>query len=402
MKLKKLLAALMALTIVAGASTVSVRPVNIFSLTASAEGDEYTEGTYGYMTYEKYDDHIEITGCDESAEGELIIPNEIEGLPVTSIGNEAFYFCYCLESIIIPDSVTSIGAYAFDLCSSLESITIPESVTSIGESAFHYCSSLESIIIPDSVTSIGNKAFSRCTNLTAVTLSNSLTSIEKGTFSICASLETIIIPESVTSIGEDAFYLCASLETIIIPDSVTSIGDMAFEACYDLTSITIPCSVTSIGYRAFYECSSLESIIILNPDCDIFDEELTISGYDNENRCYYFNGIIYGYENSTAQAYAEKYGYKFESLGEAPVIEPKFKLGDTNSDGKVDATDASYILSLYAKISTSSEAPTEFEWAVCDVDGDGRIDATDASTVLAYYSYVSTGGDLSFEYYLKM
>jgi hypothetical protein len=41
---------------------------------------------------------------------------------VTSIGEAAFAACYCLESIVIPDSVTSIGDYAFGECNSLESI----------------------------------------------------------------------------------------------------------------------------------------------------------------------------------------------------------------------------------------------------------------------------------------
>lgn len=67
--------------------------------------------------------------------------------PVTSIGDYAFYDCYSLESIDIPDSVTSIGDSAFSNCSSLKSIDIPNSVTSIGDQAFDACSSLKSVVI---------------------------------------------------------------------------------------------------------------------------------------------------------------------------------------------------------------------------------------------------------------
>ncbi len=59
------------------------------------------------------------------AEGKLVIPNEIEGLPVTSIGRGAFAYCRDLTSIIIPDGVTSIGGAVFIACESLESVTIP-------------------------------------------------------------------------------------------------------------------------------------------------------------------------------------------------------------------------------------------------------------------------------------
>ncbi len=84
---------------------------------------------------------------------------------VTSIGDYAFYGCYSLERIVIPNSVKSIGECAFQYCYSLERIEIPASVTSIGDRAFSGCSSLESIVIPNSVTSIGAYAFSGCSSL---------------------------------------------------------------------------------------------------------------------------------------------------------------------------------------------------------------------------------------------
>ena len=84
--------------------------------------------------------------------------------------------------------------------------------------------------------------------------------------------------------------------------------------------------VTSIGDYAFYGCSRLTSITILNPNCEI-DVNSTISN---------------GYENSTAQAYAEKNDYKFESLDDAPAT--KVIAGDANCDGKVSIADATAIL----------------------------------------------------------
>ena len=155
----------------------------------------------------------------------------------TSIGNDAFYGCSGLTSVMIGDGVTSIGYRAFSYCSGLTSVTIPDSVTSIRDYAFYNCSGLTSVTIPDSVTSIGDY-----------------------TFYDCSGLRSIKIPDGVTSIGDNAFYKCSGLTSVTIPDSVTSIGRSAFSGCSGLTSVTIPDSVTSIGDWAFYYCGDLTDI----------------------------------------------------------------------------------------------------------------------------------------------
>ena len=127
-------------------------------------------GRQGVLSYEIGDAGVAITDCEEAAEGNLEIPAEIEGLPVTRIGFEAFYGCRSLISITIPEGVTSIGNDAFYDCNSLTSITITDSVTSIGDTAFYRCSSLTSITIPDSVTRIGRSAFGRCRSLTSIAI----------------------------------------------------------------------------------------------------------------------------------------------------------------------------------------------------------------------------------------
>jgi hypothetical protein len=221
------------------------------------------------FTYTINNGAITITGYTGSG-GAVTIPSTINGYPVTSIGEEAFYQCTWLTSVTIPNSVTSIGGGAFFYCFSLTSVTIGTNVTSIGIEAFYYCSSLSSVTIPNSVTSIGNGAFGYC-NLTSVTIPNSVTNIEDYAFSECYSLTSVTIGTNVTSIGMNAFWYCISLTSVTIPNSVTSIRQQAFFECISLTNVIIPNSVTSIGVNAFYYCTNLTSVTIPNSVTSIGD-----------------------------------------------------------------------------------------------------------------------------------
>ena len=91
--------------------------------------------------------------------GDVVIPETIEGLPVTSIGPSAFYHNSDVISVLLPDSMTSIGNAAFAMCWNLASITIPDSVTSIGWQAYYHCLGLTHVTIGSGVMSIGDAAF---------------------------------------------------------------------------------------------------------------------------------------------------------------------------------------------------------------------------------------------------
>ncbi|WP_179516464.1 leucine-rich repeat protein, partial [Clostridium saccharobutylicum] len=258
-KLKQLIATVMIATTVA-ATVPTINPIAVFASSDVAyTEDQATAAGFTFST--GVDGSYKITGYTGTSKN-VIIPSQIDGISVTSIGDDAFRNWSSLTSITIPSSVTSIGNSAFSRCSGLTSITIPSSVTSIGNSAFYGCSGLTSITIPSSVTSIGIGTFSGCSGLTSITIPSSVTSIGNGAFSGCSGLTSITIPSSVTSIAMDTFDFCSGLTSITIPSSVTSIGIAAFYGCSGLTSITIPSSVTSIENGAFYGCSGLTSITI--------------------------------------------------------------------------------------------------------------------------------------------
>src|SRR5258705_489924 len=96
------------------------------------------QAQFNYMTD---NGTITITGYTGPG-GAVTIPDTINGLPVTSIGDVAFLQRTNLTSVTIGSNITNIGNYAFASCSSLTNVTIPNSVTRMGNWAFSSCSNL--------------------------------------------------------------------------------------------------------------------------------------------------------------------------------------------------------------------------------------------------------------------
>ena len=139
----------------------------------------------------------------------------------------------------IPACVTSIGQESFWGCRGLLSVIMPEGVTTVGEGAFRYCTKLASVTIPPNVTNIGDFAFLCCSGLSSVEIPGRVGSIGKGVFEGCEGLSSVTIFEGVTHIGECAFEGCIGLESVMIPSSVTLIDQTAFDYCYSLKTIKV-------------------------------------------------------------------------------------------------------------------------------------------------------------------
>lgn len=227
-----------------------------------------------------------------------------------ALGSHAFSECGTLISIKLPDKLTEIGDNAFCFCGRLSEVELGGGLSVIGGSAFASCTRLTSIVIPDSVTEIGGYAFDGCSSLASVSISQNVSVIGEGVFRNCEALAAVILPSGLSAIGEKAFYGCFELQYISIPAGVGEIGGWAFSMCENLRRLTVPESVYSIGPYAFFGCMASARIYIENRDCEIYDSANTLGWM-----------MVYGCAGSTAQEYAEKYGYYFEEYETGSVDE---------------------------------------------------------------------------------
>ena len=237
--------------------TVCLLVLAVLMLAATAVGEEQqreviTSGDWQYVVLE--DGTAEITRYTGEAET-LEIPESIDGISVTRIGDEAFYYCYRLTSVMIPDGVSSIGVNPFSTCDKLTSIRVTPDNSNLAviEGALVSKSNKQLVCYPAGIT---NKVYQ---------ISDGIRTIGAKAFFYNFNLTSVTIPDSVTSIGNEAFSNCEKLTSITLPNGVTSIGDMAFNGCSDLTSITIQDGLTSIGMNPFTSCDKLTNIRV-SPD----------------------------------------------------------------------------------------------------------------------------------------
>lgn len=152
------------------AAALSASAISLFSCSDKKDSSSVTEGSF---TYEIVSDHATITGCSSDVYSDIVVPDNINGVPVTAIGSNAFYKCFGLKSVTIPSSVKKIGSCAFDSCIQLTAVSMEDGgVVTIESMAFNDCDELVTVYIPESVMSIEKMAFHDCGALKSVTIMN--------------------------------------------------------------------------------------------------------------------------------------------------------------------------------------------------------------------------------------
>ena len=210
----------------------------------TATVDDYTY-TYSVLNgqaeigTEKYGE----TAVSPKPTGAIVIPSMLDGYPVVSVGEYAFYKCTNVTNIEIPKGVMNIRRVAFRMCESLTNVVISSSVTNVDVHAFECCDELVNFTVDPANAGYSSR--------------NGLLLSKDGRTLVRGVNGDVVIPSCVTEIGVSAFEECHDLETVTIPNGVLSIGENAFQSCYSLKDMAIPQSVTNIGIRAFDICFKL-------------------------------------------------------------------------------------------------------------------------------------------------
>lgn len=328
-----------------------------FTITVTAPSRDFTfDATTG--TIKKYNGNDAVVN----------IPSEINGTPVTTIGNAAFRDS-SVTSVTIPASVTEIGANAFAGCTNLTSVTYggdwsnltiqsgnPAVEDAAKDAANEQLFDFEFILNNTAVVVTNYKCKGTAADVTIPSRykGKPVTAINNAAFPNSA-VTSVTIPDSITSIPDAAFVNCSKLTNISIPNSVTYIGFSAFSSCTSLKSITLPSSLSTIGNSAFAGCPS--SMTVTYPGSKTqWDDNIT-KGSNNdvlENHliCAMLEATFTADGTTFAQPQTIDRGKKFTEPA-APSKENHTFAGWYNGDEKfdfdADTTNAPNVLELVAK-----------------------------------------------------
>lgn len=215
-------------------------PLGLLLVAAAAQAEQFGDFRYGVVG-----SNIQIyvyTGLG----GDVVIPEEIDGMPVTTIDRDAFANIAGLTSVTIPTNVTAIFDSAFSRCTGLTTVSLSANLTTLYDGVFGYCTGLTNITVsPDNpVLSSSNGILYDKTGTTLLQFPGGIGGL-------------VTIAEGVTRIDSDAFLGNTALRDVIFPDSLSEIGSRAFSGCDGLTTVTLPAGVSTLASGVFGNCANL-------------------------------------------------------------------------------------------------------------------------------------------------
>ncbi|HHT45657.1 MAG TPA: leucine-rich repeat domain-containing protein [Fastidiosipila sp.] len=203
----------------------------------------------------------------------LVVPAEIEGVAVRSIGNVAFNGMSGTDiTLILPESVNEIQDTAFAMWEEVVRIEAYGPLEYVGIRAFESTDKLKTVIFHNGVKTLGIYAFNETPTLQEADLGEMLADLPEGAFAKSGLTGTVTL--NYETIGQAAFNLCANVEAIVVPAKVKSIGDGAFQGMSALQTMTFEQADAAVlgdfGYPFTAEMDDFEIIV----PADATDEQL--------------------------------------------------------------------------------------------------------------------------------
>jgi len=241
-----------------------------------------TSGDFKYVLNE--DGTATIMGYNAAGNNDLIIPENLDGHTVTTIG----WFAELSQCPNEPNNKSSITEenrrsreialkFGIDFYAAVspKSVVIPACVKRIYDSAFACCQLFETVVIKGDNVFIDEGAFSCCCSLASIEITGNNVNISDAAFERCFSLKSITLSGKGTIVGSSAFIFCKSLETVNL-QGVKEIGRWAFSGCDSLASVVIPAETMKVTTNPFQHCPKLTDIKVneANPYLEFSDGAL--------------------------------------------------------------------------------------------------------------------------------
>ena len=203
MEIKKIIAAVTALVLVGGACNVTTVK-NVISSVSAADTEASAKVVKDGIKYTISNGEAIVSGAEDDSIVDLVIPDEVDGCPVTAIGYCAFSSSSSVtqnfKTVTLGKNVKEIESNAFCECYELETVTLNDELESIGTHAFSQCFSLKEVKTGSKLKKIGENAFCLCVNLKSFEIGDSVEEIERGAFER-TGIEVFEVPERFTEIA---------------------------------------------------------------------------------------------------------------------------------------------------------------------------------------------------------
>lgn len=222
----------------------------------------------GTLTFRLEEDHATLVSY-EGKDQELIVPAQVEGLPVTELEGTGEVANATVTRLVVPQGVTTLGESACGRLTALERVDLPQGLKTIGYEAFAGCSDLTALEIPDSVTRIGRAAFAY-TKLTRVKIPAALKDADPAAFANMGALTAFEqAGKGPTKVQDGVLFSADGTELLSypaahgkryrVPKGTERIAYGAFAGA-NLTQVTLPRGLRTIDNYAFYGCGGLRGL----------------------------------------------------------------------------------------------------------------------------------------------